>query len=351
MTHPYKSLPDTSFWSRAVAHGKFDPVSMVQADRLLLQAGEKVVSAGSCFAANVVPYLEKAGLEYVRMEQAHPNFAPPPNPQFGYHSFSAAYGHIYTSRQLQQLLLRALGRFKPAVDRWRVGEDIVDPFRPGLDYHARSDREFDLLTKQHLARTLDAFRVADVFIFTLGLTECWASKPDGAVYPACPGTIAGSFDPSEHTFLNLSSSDVRADLDAIFALLQEINPKLRVILTVSPVPLVATATSAHVVSATIYSKSALVTAAVEASRAFGHVSYFPSYEIITGPQAPQSFFEADRRNVSAEGIETVMSVLLAHSGGAAQRPAAASPALSSAAQQLSQEIVRVECEEMAVERS
>lgn len=348
MTHPYKSLPAERFWSRAVANG-FDGVKLIETDAPLLEAGEKVASAGSCFASNVVRFLEPAGFPYVRAEPFHPSFASVADNEYGYAAFSAAYGHIYTTRQMLQLLFRALGRFTPAEDRWREGGKVVDPFRPGLKFQALCDREFDALTKQHLACTLEAIRQADVFIFTLGLTECWASARDGAVYPACPGTIAGTFDPAAHVFINLTSAEVKADLHALLALLREINPKLRVILTVSPVPLVATAGGKHVVAATIYSKSALVAAAVEAARDSDRVTYFPSYEIITGPQAPKSYFEADRRNVSTEGVEAVMGVLLAQ---CAVKPGAIAPAPAAtpAVQSLSAAVAQAECEELAMDR-
>jgi hypothetical protein len=40
------------------------------------------------------------------------------------------------------------------------------------------------------------------------------------------------------------------------------------------------------------------------------VSYFPAFEIITGPQAPFEYFESDRRNVSETGVAEVMNSLL-----------------------------------------
>lgn len=60
-----------------------------------------------------------------------------------------------------------------------------------------------------------------------------------------------------HQFLNLSVDDVRSDLTEVLALLRTIRPGLKVILTVSPVPLKATASSDHVLTATSYSKSVL----------------------------------------------------------------------------------------------
>ena len=145
--------------------------------------------------------------------------------------------------------------------RWPTATGVVDPFRPGLRYHARSEREFDLLTAAHLRAVRAVFEQATVFIFTLGLTEAWCSTADGAVYPACPGTVAGEFDPQRHRLINFRVDEVIADLGAVIELARTINPTLRWVLTVSPVPLVATATGRHVLTASTYSKAVLRVAA------------------------------------------------------------------------------------------
>jgi hypothetical protein len=180
-----------------------------------------------------------------------------------------------------------------------------------VKYAARTDAEFDALTAQHLAAIASAFAQCDVLIFTLGLTEAWVSREDGAVFPACPGTIAGTFNPERHAFHNFTVQEIVADLNSFIMQLRQVNGGVRVILTVSPVPLVATASSKHGVVATTYSKSVLRVAAEEVSQANGEVYYFPSFEIITGPQAPASFFEADRRRVSREGVAAVMKAFIA----------------------------------------
>ena len=309
MDHPYKSAPDRAFWKRAFATS-WEVSNLVEGPPLICK-GEKVASAGSCFAANIVPFLERAGFEYVRREIPPPVFADVAVDHFNYSRFSAAFGNIYTARQAAQMLRRALGRFHPAEDRWVVSDDlIIDPFRPGLKYPAISNREFDLLTAQHLANVLDAVRAADVFVFTLGLTEAWISRMDGAVFPACPGTVAGTFDPARHSFHNFSLREVTQDLDDLINLAREVNPRVRFVLTVSPVPLVATASGEHVLVATTYSKSVLRVAATEVAQSRADVKYFPAYEIVTGPQAPVEFFEADRREPSAAAIGAVMRAFL-----------------------------------------
>jgi hypothetical protein len=308
MEHPYKSAPRKAFWKRGVTDG-FDASELVEG-RLLCK-GDKVASAGSCFAANIVPYITRAGFEYVQTERLPGIFGEAGADNFSYSKFSAAYGNIYTPRQALQLLQRALGEFAPLEDYWQPAADVVvDPFRPGLKFPASSIEEFAVIRAQHLRATLKALEQADVFVFTLGLTESWYSRADGAVFPACPGTIAGSFDPGQHAFHNFSVSEVIADTAEFIRVARGVNPRLRFVLTVSPVPLVATAAGGHVLTATVYSKSVLRVAAQEIADSLPDVVYFPAYEIVTGPQAPEDSFQADRREPSQSAIDRVMRAFL-----------------------------------------
>ncbi len=346
-SHPYVVAPRTAFWSRAVARG-WSADDVFAGDTPLIRPEDRVASAGSCFAANVVPYLEGAGFTYLRAEPPHPFFTDIAPEPFGYEKFSAAYGNIYTARQLLQLVQRSTGDFTPREDRWATPDGIVDPFRPGLRYLAKTEREFALLTAQHLGHVRRMIEDATVFVFTLGLTEAWVCEDDGAVFPACPGTVAGTFDPERHVFRNFTAAEVAADLRDAIAAMRALNPALRVVLTVSPVPLVATATEAHVLAATTYSKSVLRVAAGEVASNLREVAYFPAYEIVTGPQAPSGFFAADRRNVSEAGIRAVMGALLSACGralpaaaGASSRAAASPDAVAA----LSRAVDAAECEE------
>jgi hypothetical protein len=294
-----------------------------------------------------VPFLEGAGFEYLRTERRNPAFSYGGPENLGYENFSAAYGNIYTPRQLLQLLRRCLGSFRPAEDRWYTDAGVIDPFRPGLRYHALTDREFDLLGAQHLRAVRRVFEEAKVFIFTLGLTEAWISRLDGAVFPACPGTIAGTFDEALHAFVNFSVDEVTSDLDAFVTELCALNRGVRIVLTVSPVPLVATATGKHVLASSTYSKAVLRASAEEIVRRHAFVSYFPAFEIVTGPQAPDAYLEADRRSVTQEAIATVMTAFLAACEAADEAPRVANAPREDgdAARLLSRMLRQAECEE------
>ena len=304
--HPYLGLPDTAYWRRSIIDGE---VRGLGDSAGLFSADDRVMSAGSCFASNMVPWLESAGIAYVRTERPHPALSHLPE-HLGYREFSAAYGNMYTVRQFVQLLDRASGAFAPVEDRWHIDGRVIDPFRPGLAYPATSDGEFDALTRQHLDCVEAAVREATVLVFTLGLTEAWHSRVDGAVFSVAPGVVAGHFDEARHEFVNFDVSDVATDLAALRERVDRLNPGLRIVLTVSPVPLVATASGEHVLEASTYSKAVLRAAAGQAVRDLSEVEYFPAFEIVTGPQARGRAFEDDGRTVSAAGIEAVMRVML-----------------------------------------
>jgi hypothetical protein len=292
------------------APGEIDP--MISAP-WRISATDRLATAGSCFAQHLVRRLRAAGLQHLETETAHPTLSPEIVETFGYGLFSARYGSIYTARQLLQLFRRAYGRFTPLDDIWpdETGK-FFDPFRPAVQPGGfPTRREFELDRRQHFAALRTLFESADVFVFTLGLTECWSDKVDGAVYPLCPGVAAGRFDPDRHVLLNFGVQETIDDLDAFLAELRAVNPAVRMILTVSPVPLAATAEPRHVWTATTLSKAVLRVAAEELARRPG-VVYFPAYEIITSPASRGAYFEADLRSVAQAGVDHVMRVFFAH---------------------------------------
>lgn len=253
-------------------------------------------------------------------------------------------------------MLRAFGELRPQDDVWCTPDGRhVDPFRPrahpggaGTALEIRAERE------QHFACVRRLLVELDVFVFTLGLTETWAAAEDGAVYPVCPGVPAGRFDPERHLLQNHGVDEVAADLDLLITLLRSINPGAAVVLTVSPVPLVATALDRHVMVSTAYSKSVLRVAAEEVSQQHERVAYFPSFELISSPFHRGQYFADDLRSVTEPGVSHVMQLFLQHYLGlAADAPEAAPAAAQCAADRFladAAEVVRVMCDEEALGR-
>jgi hypothetical protein len=111
---------------------------------------------------------------------------------------------------------------------------------------------------------------------------------------------------------NLGVEDVVTDMSAFIGSLREVNPKAKVILTVSPVPLFATAVDRHVLVSTTYSKSVLRVAAQALVESYDYVFYFPAYEIVAGNFSRGEYFAADLRSIREPGVEHVMSLFFRH---------------------------------------
>jgi hypothetical protein len=353
--NPYKSLPDKAFWRRTIAAPARSDVDPVGVFELRLSPETKVATAGSCFAQHIARHLKNSGFNYYVAEPGHPILAESARARSNYGLFSARYGNIYTARQLWQLFQRAYDEFTPVETPWQVGEDVfLDPFRPTTQPGGFiSLEELEADRRQHLAAVRTMFETLDVFVFTLGLTECWRSREDGAVFPLCPGVEGGVFDADRYEFYNQTVDDVVQDLTQFRNALAKVNPAAQIVFTVSPVPLVATAEpGANVLSATTYSKSVLRVAAESMRRAFPNVHYFPSYEIITGAFNRGAYYAADLRDVVEAGVAHVMKLFMAHAtNGVTGVPPAKSVANDMDDHlQTAGRIVEVECDEVALDK-
>lgn len=321
MENPYAKRPDYAFWRRVMAGRGPCNVDPITGTAFRIDRNDPVATAGSCFAQHISKMLVRRGFNYL-VTEAGPQTAGAADESYGV--FPARFGNVYTVRQLLQLLQRAYGLFEPVDREWRGANGIcIDPFRPRVQRGGFGSADLMLADRHaHLAAVRSMFEQASVLIFTLGLTEAWVSTLDGAVFPLAPGVVGADVEPGNYRFHNFQVSEIEADLLAFIDLLRSINPDVKIILTVSPVALIATYEDRHVLVSTAYSKAALRVAADTAVRSRSAVAYFPSYEIITGPHARGQFFTEDLRDVTSSGVETVMAIFHTHylAAGNVDRP-------------------------------
>jgi acetyltransferase-like isoleucine patch superfamily enzyme len=306
--HPYSNLPDRAFWRRAV--GTRNPLTIADLYRkkFLISPEDRIVTAGSCFAQHIARRLKGSGFNFCDYEPAPPLLAQEKHQENNYGVYSARYCNIYTVRQLLQTFERAYGMRDPKESIWHDEDGYRDAFRPVVEPTPfSSEKELIESRSSHLGAVKNVFEKSDLFVFTLGLTEAWVSKLDGSVYPMCPGTAGGTFDPQRHEFKNFNSEEIYADMMEFLGHLRRVNPSVKVLLTISPVPLTATKADENVMVATMYSKSVLRGVAGRVASENDFVDYFPSYEIIAAPPMRGMFFEPNMRSVSPAGVDFVMS--------------------------------------------
>lgn len=312
-THPYRGLPSGQFWSTGVAGVEAASLDPAQSAKFSFSPADPVAAAGSCFAQHIARHLKASGYNYLQVEPA----LTPNEPVF-----SARFGNIYTVRQLKQLMLAAYGLHRTETPAWKRPDGRwIDALRPQLFPEGFASAA-DVLAQRrvHLDAVRRVFQECRVFVFTLGLTEAWLA-PDGTALPVPPGVLGVETPEGDAEFHNFTVGEMRQDMDDFLTDLFAVNPTVRVILTVSPVPLVATYENRHVLVSNTYSKSALRVVAEETARAHAAVAYFPSYEIITAPPVGYQYFDSDLRSVKADGVAHVMRVFAAHMMSAEAAPA------------------------------
>ena len=313
MRNPYRGLPDHQFWRRSISRTEPHRLDPVVLTRFQIDPNSKVATAGSCFAQNISRKLRQIGFNYY-VPEAGEHLEPEQRLPHNYGVFSARFGNIYTTAQLRQLFDEAFGRRTPAETYWKDANGrFFDVFRQQVEPNGfatleelKADRE------AHLAAVRTMFETSDVFIFTLGLTEAWRSKADGSVYSSAPGVVAGDCDPDKYEFVNFTVPEVWEELETFLKALKEVNPGIKVLLTVSPVPLIATFENRNVLVSTTYSKSVLRVVAEMAIKAFDWVDYFPSFEIFNGSFSGGMYYEPDHREVNHLGVAHAMRVFLSN---------------------------------------
>lgn len=314
MKHPYEELPNKAFWSPAVGQRNSFEISELWFPKFRINPNTKFATFGSCFAQHFGAALRRNGYNWLDTEPAPFGLKESSVKRFNYGVFTARTGNIYTTSLLLQWTQWALDEKSTPDEVWEKEGRFYDPFRPTIEPNGFSNREEVIESRNQAIRSFrTAIESAQVFVFTLGLTESWFDV-GGWEYPMCPGTVAGQFSEEQHKFRNQSYPEVRNALMSAINLMKNRNHKIRFLLTVSPVPLTATNSGDHVLVATMHSKSVLRAVAGHCSTQRKNVDYFPSYELINSPAFGGAFFEANKRNVSAYGVAFVMNTFFSAIG-------------------------------------
>lgn len=310
---PYMRLPDRQFWSKAVQPADFKSVENIYSKRFSIE-GLDVATAGSCFAQHVAKNLKLNGYTVLDMEPGMPYITAAVAKRFGYDTYSARYGNIYTARRLRQLAEEAAGLLKPDADDlvWSRANRYWDALRPSVEPKGLASPEEVLMQRaDHVSRVRRLLERTKLFVFTFGLTEAWMSRRSGLVYAQAPGTpiegrLVGSYDESAHAFVNFRVQDVYDDFVAFRKIAHSFNSEMKFLVTVSPVPLAVSAVDAHVLAATVRSKAVLRAAAAQLYEDFADIDYFPSFELLSTPFLGAARFEEDKREVQPRAVAMVM---------------------------------------------
>ena len=265
----------------------------------LLDNTTPVGSAGSCFASEVAHRLQADGFNYVVTQ---PNL----NATKGTHNSCCRWGTLFNVVSFRQLIERAYGAWTPpmlfAEDSKGAAYQLYDPWLEAITHVSIDEARASHAELAAAAR--EAFDQVEVFVFTMGLSEVWRLKATGDVLARMPAALPRHLvEP-----VLLSYEDNLAELERLWTLWKRHNPRVKLILSVSPIPLNATiqADEQHVIAATCEAKSILRSVAGAFARRHEDVFYFPSYDLvsycITHP------WTEDGRHVTRQTVDRVMGL-------------------------------------------
>jgi len=261
-------------------------------------------SAGSCFALRIAHQLQLWGYNYVIEEDDLPPDMPLDQIQgTNYRMAPARTGTLFNVVSMRQMVERAFGEWEPehilSIDKgfW------LDPFRRVRASYKDLDGYLEDY-QRHSNALRRALLACEAFVLTLGPTEAWKFAHSGDFTSVGPWKV----EPTLVRAHNLTVEEHVDELERLLTCYKRHRPGIKIILSVSPVPLDKTYSDRlHVVEANALSKAKLRLAADEfASRHPEDVFYFPSYEIVIYGSANP--WESDHRHVSSQAVGRVMAL-------------------------------------------
>ena len=276
--------------------------------RFAIEAEDHIFAIGSCFARGVEGALAGRGFVVESMtdvfdqdEPRSPGMAP-----IG-----------FTSKDSTASMLNELSwALRPGTDfPWsalvpHAEQEWVDPHAGRALRFA--GRQRTIQRRKLLLDLMRRVRHCRVVVLTLGLAEAWYDNETGHYLNMTPTSGMRKARPGRYNFHVMDYSQTMADLEEIHRLLSAGgHPEVKIVVTVSPVPLMATFSGRDVVIANTHSKSLLRAAAEAWSAAHANVQYFPSYEIVMNSDPARTWAE-DGRHLQGPVSRHVMEFFVKH---------------------------------------
>jgi hypothetical protein len=273
-----------------------------------LTSNDTVFTMGSCFARNIEKHLATLGCRVPAYDFWLPE-----------------------SERTSSTPNDALTLFTPAsfvqiiewVDRIHSRDGIVtaDDCEPWL-FHYADGTAWDLglaaVLPTPLARVIarrqelfDLYRsvfTAACVMMTPGLIETWYDTQHGVYTTYAPIMDGELIDPERYAVRVLGYDECYQALLRSIDIIRRHNPAIKVLITVSPIPLRYTFTSKDILTANSYSKSVLRAVCEQIAADREAVDYFPSFEAVN--YSHWHVWQRDRRHVSDRMISKIVQTVI-----------------------------------------
>ncbi len=222
---------------------------------------DRVLTVGSCFAEVIGNKLQQNKVDVL------------PNP----------FGTIFNPISVCQLLKAAAGLPYDFENHLVNHNNIWYAYDLHSSISSPSKEELLYKIKERLDLTNKYLQDSSLLIITLGTAVAYKLIESGSIVANCHKLPAKNFDR-----LLLNMSDIMSAFEEVYALLKQINPKLKVLLTVSPVRHVK-----ETLPMSNVSKSQLRLLCHYLQQNHPDILYFPAYEIMMDDLRDYRFYKDD----------------------------------------------------------
>ena len=252
----------------------------IPASEWKIAAGEKVLLVGSCFADEIGEKMVRGGFEAMV------------NP----------FGTLYNPASIAASLLRSISEKEYTADSVELIQSESDGMWHSWMHHSSfSSLDVATLVERINGTThcvADFLREADVLIVTMGTAIIYRLKETGMLVANCHKQLDSLF----FCFF-FNSYDIVDQWEMLLQLLESVNPKLKVIFTVSPIRHKRDGYHVNQVSKGILLQG--VDEIVNGKSSNSQCFYFPSYEIMMDELRDYRFYADDMIHPSEKAVEYI----------------------------------------------
>ena len=323
--HEHEGLDGTTAWARSLAepHAVWDaPLTSANfagsvrgrlaggfarpyfVPKFGLRADDDFFCIGSCFARVIERQLRYRGLSVSSLRLR----AEPDDPAIGPNGVNK----FTTASMLNEMRWALAGDAFPDAALVRDGDGYRDlqlnEAALPVSFERARERRTELL--EYFGR----IKSASVVILTLGIVEVWYDRLTQLCLNVTPPRDVAARFPGRFIVYASDYVENHARLSETLDVMTAAGrPDLRIIVTVSPVPLHRTFTGPDALAANVYGKSTLRAVASDAVRDRANAEYFPAYEMITVTDRDRAY-APDESHVTEDAGEEIVSAFMSTFG-------------------------------------
>jgi len=205
------------------------------------------------------------------------------------------FGIVFNTHSIQNLIERSLNKKYYTIDDVHQNGEQFFCFDVHSSFNSLSANQLLNQINQTIDEVHQQLINCDVLILTLGTSWVYRYKETHQIVANCHKVEAKKFDK-----ILLTTDDNFKALDLLIVDVLKVNPKLKIITTVSPVRHIKDGMVENNVS-----KARLIDALYQLNQKYKQVDYFPSYELVMDDLRDYRFFKTDLIHPTQQAVDYI----------------------------------------------